>query len=82
MTDKSGGDILQANLGGQGNLSGQDLNALGVGGAGIVDGMGGAGAGAGTASQSIQQAQAQANQAVSGEGGDDNINANTTINIA
>lgn len=52
MTDKSGGDILQGSQGAQGNVSSQDLYALGVGGAGIVDGMGGAGASAGAASQS------------------------------
>ncbi|MCB1755665.1 MAG: hypothetical protein KDJ38_09090 [Gammaproteobacteria bacterium] len=82
MTDKSGGDILQSNQGAQGNVSAQDLNSLGLGGAGIVDGIGGAGASMGAASQAVQQAQGQANMAVSGDGGDDNINANTTINIA
>lgn len=82
MADKSGGDIAQGNMGAQGNASGQELNSLGVGGAGIVDGMGGSGAAMGAAQQAVQQAQQQANMAMSGEGGDDNINANTTINIA
>ena len=82
MADKSGGDALQANQGSQGAISAQDLNALGVGGAGIVDGAGGAGAGAGVASQVLNQGQAQGNAAITGDGGDDNISADTTINIS
>ncbi len=82
MVDKSGGDVLQANQGGQASLSGQDLNSVGVGGAGVLESFGGAGAATGAASQAIQQAQSQANMANTGAGGDDNINANTTINIA
>lgn len=82
MVDKSGGDVLQANQGGQAGLASQDLNSVGVGGAGVLESMGGAGAATGAASQALQQAQAQANMASTGPGGDDNINANTTINIA
>ena len=82
MADKSGGDILQSNAGAQGNVSAQDLNAVGVGGVGAVDGFGGTSAAMGLANQYIDQSQNQANLGVSGNGGDDNINANTTINIA
>lgn len=82
MVDKSGGDVLQANQGGQAGLSSQDLNSVGVGGAGVLESFGGSGAAAGAASQALQQAQTQANMANTGSGGDDNINANTTINIA
>ena len=82
MVDKSGGDVAQANMGAQGNASSQDLNSVGVGGAGVLEGMGGAGGAMGAAEQAIQQAQAQANMASTGAGGDDNINANTTINIS
>lgn len=82
MVDKSGGDVLQANQGGQASLESQNLNAIGAGGAGVLESMGGAGAATGAASQAIQQAQMQANMASTGTGGDDNINANTTINIA
>ncbi|MDO6461698.1 hypothetical protein Q4485_13390 [Granulosicoccaceae sp. 1_MG-2023] len=82
MADKSGGDIMQSNAGVQGNASDQDLNAVGVGGVGAVDGFGGSSAAMGLAGQYINQAQNQANMAVSGNGGNDNINANTTINIA
>ena len=82
MADKSGGDIFQNNTGAQGNVSAQDLNAVGVGGAGLVDGVGGSSASMGAADQYVAQAQNQSNGALSGFGGSDNINANTTINIA
>lgn len=82
MADKSGGDSLQANQGSQGSLSAQDLNAIGAAGAGVVDGLGGSAFGAGAAQQAVNQAQSQGNIAVTGDGGDDNISADTTINIA
>ncbi|HBR98989.1 MAG TPA: hypothetical protein DD979_16670 [Gammaproteobacteria bacterium] len=81
MVDKNGGDIAQANMGTQGNMSAQDLNSVAAGGAGVQEAMGGAADAMGAANQAIQQAQNQANMATSGDGGDDNINANTTINI-
>ena len=82
MTDKSGGDVNQANLGSQGSLSAQDLNSVAAAGAGIVDGMGGSAASMGAANQAIQQAQQQGNIGAGGAGGDDNISADTTINIS
>ncbi len=82
MTDKSGGDALQGNAGSQGSLSAQDMNAVGVAGAGIVDGMGGGANAMGAAQQAVDQAQTQGNIAATGDGGDDNINANTNINIS
>ena len=82
MVDKSGGDVLQANQGGQASLASQGLNSIGTGGAGVLESMGGSGTATGAASQAVQQAQMQANMAATGTGGDDNINANTTINIA
>ncbi|HBR97234.1 MAG TPA: hypothetical protein DD979_07630 [Gammaproteobacteria bacterium] len=82
MVDKSGGDIIQGNAGEQANLGAQDLNSVGAGGAGVQEAMGGAANAMGAAQQAVQQAQMQANQAASGMGGDDNINANTTINIS
>ncbi len=42
MVDKSGGDAIQANQGEQLGIGTQDLNAVGAGGAGVVDGFGGA----------------------------------------
>ena len=82
MTDKSGGDVLQASQGAQGNASLQDLNSVAAGGAGVLESIGGAAASMGAASQLVDQHQNQANAANTGNGGDDNINANTTINIS
>ncbi len=81
MVDKSGGDVYQGNAGLQGNASLQELNSVAAGGAGVLESAGGAAASMGAATQAVQQGQAQANQANTGEGGDDNVNANTTINI-
>ncbi len=82
MTDKSGGDVNQANVGSQGSLSDQDVNSVAAAGAGIVDGMGGDAASLGAAQQAVQQAQQQGNIGAGGDGGDDNISADTTISIS
>ncbi len=79
MTDKSGGDALQANQGMQGNLSAQDANSIATGGVGAVDGMGGTGMSMGDAMQNVTQDQMQANMASTGGGGGDNVNADTNI---
>ncbi len=82
MTDKSGGDALQANQGSQASLNTQDLNSIAAAGVGILEAMGGSANAMGEAQQAVNQAQTQANIAATGDGGDDNINANTTINIS
>ena len=79
--NKSGGDVGQANLGTQGNLSSQDFNSVGAAGAGILEGFGGSAGAAGGATQAVSQGQNQANAAFTGGGGDDNISSNTSINI-
>jgi hypothetical protein len=81
MVDKSGGDANQANMGVQGNVSAQDQNAVAAAGAGILEGMGGSANAMGAAQQAVQQAQQQGNIAATGAGGDDNVSADTTINI-
>ncbi|MCB1754097.1 MAG: hypothetical protein KDJ38_01160 [Gammaproteobacteria bacterium] len=81
MTDKSGGDIMQGNAGMQGNMSEQVQNVVAPGGAGIVDGLGGAGMAAGMGEQMVNQGQSQGNMAMSGAGGNDNTNADTNINV-
>ncbi len=81
MADKSGGDAIQGNAGMQGNVSGQVENVIASGGAGIVDGMGGAAMGAGMASEMVQQGQSQGNMAMTGAGGNDNTQADTNINV-
>ena len=82
MADKSGGDIMQANQGTQANMSAQDLNSIAAAGAGILEGMGGMGSSMGSANQAVSQSMQQGNMAATGAGGNDNINADTTINIA
>ncbi len=82
MADKSGGDAIQGNAGMQGNLSAQDMNAVGAAGAGILEGMGGSAFSDAFGTQNVTQNQNQSNSANTGDGGDDNISANTTINIA
>ncbi len=81
MVDKSGGDATQANMGAQGNMSAQDLNSVAAAGAGVLESAGGAAGSMGAAQQAVNQAQQQANMASTGDGGDDNVNANTNINI-
>ncbi len=81
MTDKSGGDVVQGNAGSQGSLSAQDLNSVAAAGAGILEGFGGSAASMGAAQQAVNQAQQQGNIGAGGSGGNDNISADTTINI-
>ncbi len=81
MTDKSGGDVVQANQGAQANLSAQDLDSVAIAGAGILEGIGGSATSMGVTGQAIQQMQAQGNIASTGSGGDDNVNANTNVNV-
>ncbi len=81
MTDKSGGDVYQGNAGLQGNLSTQGLNSVAAGGAGVLESLGGAAASMGAASQAVTQNQNQSNAASTGNGGNDNIHADTNINV-
>ncbi len=80
-TDKSGGDALQTNLGEQGAGSFQDTNAVGAGGAGIVDGFGGSAAAAGAGNQFTGQNQDQENRASTGHAGNDNVYSDSNINV-
>jgi len=82
MVDKSGGDATQANAASQLSGLSQGLNSVGAGGAGVVEGAAGMASAMGAADQAIAQAQMQGNQAMTGSGGNDNISADTTINIA
>ncbi len=81
MSDKSGGDVMQGNMGAQGNLSTQGLNSIAAGGAGVQESMGGLAASMGTASQAVTQNQTQGNTAVTGFGGSDNISGDTNVNV-
>lgn len=75
--DKSGGEAT--NFGAQGADSNADLTNVAPGGAGILGGFGGHGFAMGSAESEVEQALRQAGYG--GDGGDDNIEANTTINI-
>ncbi len=81
MADKSGGDAIQGNVGMQGNLSAQDMNAVGAAGAGILEGMGGSAYADAFGTQTVTQNQNQSNTANTGDGGDDNVHADTNVNV-
>ncbi len=81
MANKSGGDAIQGNAGMQGNLSAQDMNSVSVAGAGVLEGMGGSSFSDAFGSQNVTQTQTQSNSASTGDGGSDNVHADTNIHI-
>ena len=81
MTMKSGGDAYQTNQSAQGNVNLQNINGVAAAGTGVFEGAGGMADAAVNATQGTTQNQAQNNMANTGRGGNDNINANTAINI-
>ena len=81
MADKSGGDVFQANQGAQGNISAQDMNSVAAAGAGVLESIGGAAFSDAFGTQTVNQNQNQSNSASTGHGGNDNIHADTNINI-
>ena len=81
MADKSGGDVIQGNQGMQGNLSAQDMNSVGAGGAGVLEGFGGSAFSDAFGTQNITQNQNQSNSANTGNGGSDNVHADTNVSV-
>jgi hypothetical protein len=79
--DKSGGDVLQANAGSQdsGNLA--DITSASASGNAFLDGASGDSFADSMADQATRQALEQANMGIAGDGGDDNIQANSSIHI-
>jgi hypothetical protein len=79
--NKSGGEVLQANAGAQesGNLG--DITSASASGNAFLDGQSGDSFADSVADQATRQALDQANQGIAGDGGDDNIEANTSIHI-
>lgn len=75
--DKRGGDAT--NVGVQGADSEANVTNVAPGGAGIIAGQGGDGTAEGIARSYVDQALDQAG--IGGEGGDDNVQANTNIGI-
>lgn len=81
MADKSGGDVFQGNQGMQGNLSAQDMNSVSAAGAGVLEGMGGSSFSEAFGAQNVTQNQNQSNSANTGDGGSDNVHADTTVSV-
>ena len=81
MSDKSGGDVMQGNAGMQGNVSMQDVTDVAAAGVGAVDGMGGDALSAAMGNMTTTQNASQGNMAMTGAGGNDNVNADTNINV-
>jgi hypothetical protein len=81
MTNKSGGDVNQANFGDQFNATSQDQKGVASVGPAIIDSLGGAVSLAQVATQAVTQSLGQGNFGLGGQGGDDNIHADTNIHI-
>ncbi len=81
MSDKSGGDVIQGNAAMQGNLSAQGTNSVAAAGTGILEGMGGSSFSSAFGSQNVTQNQNQNNSASTGDGGSDNVHADTNVNV-
>lgn len=79
--NKSGGEVLQANVGSQGSANLADVTSVSASGNGFLDGASGDSFADSVADQATRQALEQANLGIGGDGGDDNIEANTTIHI-
>lgn len=79
--DKRGGDVLQANAASQESGNFADVTAASASGNAFLDGQSGDSVADSVADQATRQALDQANLGMGGDGGDDNIEANTTIHI-
>jgi hypothetical protein len=75
MTIKKGGDVNQA------NATTQDQKGVASAGPAIVDSIGGAAFLAQGATQTVTQSLEQANFGIGGNGGDDNVHADTNIEV-
>ncbi len=81
MADKSGGDVIQGNAGLQGNASLQDINSVSAAGTGVLESIGGSSFSEAFGTQTVNQNQTQSNSASTGDGGSDNVHADTNVNI-
>lgn len=79
--DKRGGDVLQANAGSQQSGTLGDITSAGASGNAFLDGASGDSFADSVADQATRQALEQANMGIAGDGGDDNVEANTSIHI-
>jgi hypothetical protein len=81
MTNKKGGDTNQANFGGQHNFSAQDQKGVASAGPAIIDSIGGVADLGQGAAQAVTQSLGQGNFGIAGDGGNDNIFADTNIHV-
>jgi hypothetical protein len=79
--NKSGGEVLQANAASQESVNFGDVTSASASGNAFLDGVSGDSFADSMAHQATHQALEQANLGIAGDGGDDNIEANTTIRI-
>lgn len=82
MTDKSGGDNTQFQGANQATGGVQDQNSVAAGGTAAILGFGANALSSGVADQYVDSALSQAALAAGGQGGNDNISTNTSINIS
>ena len=61
--------------------SAQDMNSVSAAGAGVLEGMGGSSFSNAFGSQNVTQNQNQNNSASTGDGGSDNVHADTNVHI-
>jgi hypothetical protein len=78
---KSGGDVLQANAGSQEAVNMADVTSVSASGNGFLHGRSGDSYTDSHMDQNVDQYLDQVNDGLSGDGGHDNTDANTNINL-
>lgn len=79
--NKSGGEVAQLNAGAQEGVNYADVPTVSTSGNAFLDGHSGDSYAKSVADQATHQSLEQANMGMGGDGGDDNIEANTSIHI-
>jgi hypothetical protein len=79
--NKRGGDALQANAGHQGAGNMADVTSVSASGNAFLDGHSGDSYSDSHLDQNVRQHMDQVNDAMAGDGGYDNTDANTNINL-
>jgi hypothetical protein len=81
MAFKDGGDVTQANVASQGNVSTQSVSGVSNAGPALVDSVGGSALLSQVGAQLIEQRLDQMNIGFGGFGGSDNVEANKAISV-
>lgn len=79
--NKRGGDALQANLGAQGAANLSEVTTVSASGNAFLDGHSGDSYGDSQVQQDVYQRMDQVNDGLAGDGGNDNTDANTRIDL-